>query len=91
MSKLALHLYINGKSHISVEAIDNLNTICQEKVPGEYELEVIDIQLDPDRAEEAGILAIPTLIRTWPLPVTRMIGALTVKSRVMAGLGLSNL
>jgi len=31
-------------------------------------------------------IAIPTLIRRWPLPVTRIIGALTVKSRVLVGL-----
>lgn len=90
MSKLALQLYINGNSPISIEAIDTLTTICQEHLPGAYTLEIIDIQQDPDRAEEASILAIPTLLRTWPLPVTRLIGALTVKSRVLAGLGLSS-
>ncbi|WP_210513935.1 circadian clock KaiB family protein [Hymenobacter terricola] len=91
MENLDLQLYVNGKSHASLAAIDALNAICTERLQGDYRLEVIDIQLDPDRAEAAGILAVPTLIRSWPLPVTRIIGALTVKSRVLAGLGLSNL
>ena len=68
-----------------------LTTICQEQLKGEYHLEIIDIQKFPDQAEEAGIMAIPTLIRKWPLPVTRLIGALTVRSRVLAGLGISSL
>lgn len=91
MSKFALQLYINGQNHVSVEAVAILNAICREKLNGEYYLEIIDIQEDPDRAEEAGIMAIPTLIRKWPLPVTRLIGALTVRSRVLAGLGISSL
>lgn len=91
MSKYALQLYINGKNHVSTQAVDILTSICQEKLNGEYYLEVIDIQQYPDRAEEAGIMAIPTLIRQWPLPVTRLIGALTVRSRVLAGLGLPSL
>ncbi|QKG52782.1 MULTISPECIES: circadian clock KaiB family protein [Hymenobacter] len=91
MSEFNLQLFVNGKSHTSVQAIDILSTICRERLDGQYELEVIDIQKHPDRAEEAGILAIPTLIRKWPLPVTRIIGALTVRSRVLAGLGLSSL
>lgn len=91
MSNFALQLYVNGQSHTSVEAIDNLTAICREQLKGEYHLEIIDIQKHPDRAEEAGILAIPTLIRKWPLPVTRLIGALTVRSRVLAGLGIPSL
>ena len=91
MSKYALQLYINGKTPVSTQAVDMLNIICEEKLNGEYYLEIIDIQQYPDRAEEEGIMAIPTLIRKWPLPVTRLIGALTVRSRVLAGLGLSSL
>ncbi|WP_303310733.1 circadian clock KaiB family protein [Hymenobacter sp. BT730] len=88
MAKPILQLFVNGNSPTSVEAIGMLNGICKEDLKGTYELEIIDIQLDPDRAEEAGIMAIPTLIRKWPLPETRLIGALSVKTRVLTGLGL---
>ena len=91
MKKLSLQLYINGENPVSLEAVLVLAAIGKERVRGEFELEVVDIQQDPDRAEAAGIIAIPTLIRSWPLPVVRLIGALTVRSRVLAGLGLAHL
>jgi len=89
MKKFVLQLYVNGNSLTSVEAIETLRTICKDNLQGNCELEIIDIQKDPDRAEEAGILAIPTLIRKWPLPETRIIGALSIKTRVLTGLGIS--
>ena len=88
MVKYSLQLYVNGNSMTSVEAINTLNEICSDNLKGTCEIEIIDIQKDPDKAEEAGILAIPTLIRKWPLPENRIIGALSVKSRVLAGLGI---
>jgi circadian clock protein KaiB len=84
-------LFINGHSLNSVEAVDTLLKICKENLNGKYSLEIIDIQQYPDRAEEAGILAIPTLIRMEPSPVSRIIGALNVRSRVLAGLGISSM
>ncbi len=84
-------LFINGQSLLSVEAVDTLLKICKENLNGNYQLEIIDIQEDPDKAEEAGIIAIPTLIRKEPTPVNRIIGALNVRSRVLAGLGISSL
>jgi len=88
MDKHLIQLYVNGNSHTSLEAISILTSICKENLHGAYSLEIIDIQKDPDRAEEAGILAIPTLIRKWPQPETRLIGALTVRTRVLTGLGI---
>ena len=90
MSKHILELYVNGSSLTSVEAIETLRSICEENLQGNCDVEIIDVQKNPERAEEAGILAIPTLIRKWPLPESRIIGALTVKSRVLAGLGITN-
>lgn len=84
-------LFINGQSLNSVEAVDTLLKICRENLNGNYKLEIIDIQKNPDKAEEAGIIAIPTLIRMEPTPVNRIIGALNVRSRVLAGLGISSM
>ena len=88
MIKYSLQLFVNGNSLTSVEATNTINEICRENLKGNCEIEVIDVQQDPDKAEEAGILAIPTLIRKWPLPETRIIGALSIKTRVLAGLGI---
>lgn len=84
-------LFINGHSPNSIEAVDTLLKICKEHLNGNYQLEIIDIQKYPDKAEEAGIIAIPTLIRMAPTPVNRIIGALNVRSRVLAGLGIPSM
>jgi circadian clock protein KaiB len=84
-------LFINGHSLNSVEAVDTLLKICRENLNGNYQLKIIDIQKDPEKAEEAGIIAIPTLIRLEPTPVSRIIGALNVRSRVLAALGISSM
>ena len=88
MSNYWIQLFINKNSPASVGAIENLTLICKKYFPGDYKLEVIDIAEDPDKAEENGILAIPTLIRKWPQPEIRLIGALTFQSRVLSGLGI---
>lgn len=90
MTNYWIQLFINRNSATSVGAEENLNAILQKYYPGDYRLEIIDIMEDPDKAEEAGILAIPTLIRKWPEPEVRLIGALTVQTRVLAGLGIAN-
>lgn len=84
-------LFINGHTPNSVEAVDTLLKICKENLNDNYDLEIIDIQEYPEKAEEAGIIAIPTLIRMMPTPVNRIIGALNVRSRVLAGLGISSM
>jgi circadian clock protein KaiB len=91
MSMHIFQLFINGHSHNSVEAVDTLLKICRENLNGNYQLKIIDIQKDPEKAEEAGIIAIPTLIRLEPAPVSRIIGALNVRSRVLAALGISSM
>ncbi|RYZ29125.1 MAG: circadian clock protein KaiB [Sphingobacteriales bacterium] len=88
MTNYWIQLFVNKNSPASVGAIENLHTICRKYFPGDYKLEVIDIMDDPDKAEEENILAIPTLIRKWPQPEIRLIGALTFNSRVLSGLGI---
>jgi circadian clock protein KaiB len=85
-------LYISKQSRASVEAEAMLRSICSEYLTGsKCQIEIIDVLAEPDKAEEAGIMAIPTLIRKSPLPACRLIGALTIKSRVLAGLGIANI
>lgn len=47
-------------------------------------LEVVDVLQDPQRAEDARILATPTLVREWPLPVRILVGDLSNFDRVRA-------
>ncbi|MBK1724753.1 circadian clock KaiB family protein [Thiocystis violacea] len=83
-----LRLYVTGATPNSTRAIANLKRICEEHLEGRYTLEVIDLYQHPERAKEAQILAAPTLIKTLPPPLRRMIGTLSNEERVLLGLDL---
>jgi circadian clock protein KaiB len=81
--RYTLELYVSGASERSRRAIANLNSVCEQYLTGEYDLEVIDIYQAPLRAKDADILAAPTLIRQLPLPRRRIIGDLSERGRVL--------
>jgi circadian clock protein KaiB len=84
-----LRLFITGTTSRSSRAIANLRRVCEERLHGEYDLEVVDIYQHPAAAQEYQILAAPTLVKMLPLPLRRIIGDLANEERVLAGLGLS--
>lgn len=49
------------------------------------------MQLHPDLAEDEKILATPTLIKSLPLPLRRVIGDLSDTEKVMLGLEVHRL
>ena len=53
---------------------------------GKYTLEVLDVFEHPETAYEDMILATPTLIKILPEPVRRIVGDLSNRERVLAGL-----
>jgi len=81
-------LYIAGQSSKSVTAFENLKQICEKYLCGKYRIELIDIILDPERAREDQIIALPTLIRKLPTPVKKIIGDLSKTHNVLVGLEL---
>jgi circadian clock protein KaiB len=88
MSKYLLKLYITGQTARSERAIANLRQICGTALGNDYELVIIDILERPQLAEEQRILATPTLIREFPLPVRRVIGDLSDKEKLLLALDL---
>jgi circadian clock protein KaiB len=86
LSKYILTLYVTGSSPRTRIAIDNLNRICSEELAGQYELEIVDVLENPQRAEDERILATPTLIKQLPPPLRRVIGDLSDKDKVLLGL-----
>jgi len=88
MTRFLLKLYISGKTHGTEQAIESLREICQDTLHEEYQVEVIDVLEHPERADQARVLATPTVIRTLPLPVRRIIGDLSDTERVLVGLDL---
>lgn len=84
-----LRLFITGSTPRSTRAISNLRTICEQNLKGQYELEVIDVYQNPEATKELQIVATPTLVKMLPEPLRRVIGDLSDKDRVLAGLNLT--
>lgn len=85
-----LVLYIAGQTPKSVAAIRNLERLCNEKLPGKFTVEVIDLRQSPHLAREHGIVAIPTLVRELPTPIRKIIGDLSDSEKVLVHLSVSN-
>ncbi len=86
--RYVLRLYVTGMTLRSMEAIANLRAICETRLQGRYELEVVDIYRHPRLARDEQIVAAPTLIKKLPLPLRRMVGNLSDEERVLMGLDL---
>lgn len=89
--RYVLRLYISGRTAKSTLALKTLKELCEARLPGRYELEVIDVYQEPARAREDHVLAVPTVIRRSPLPPRRLIGDLSNEERVLLGLDLEPL
>lgn len=83
-----LRLYVAGQTPKSIEAFANLKKICEDHLPGQYRIEVIDLLERPQLARGDQIVAIPTLVRHLPPPVRKIIGDLSNTERVLIGLDL---
>jgi circadian clock protein KaiB len=81
-----LRLYVAGQTPKSLTAIVNLKKICEEHLKGQYRIEVIDLQKNPQLAAGDQILAIPTLVRKLPEPIKKIIGDLSSEEKVLVGL-----
>jgi circadian clock protein KaiB len=78
-----LRLYVAGQSPKSLDAFANLKAICEEHLPGQYEIEIVDLLQDPAMAVTDDVLAVPTLVRRVPQPSRRIIGNLSNTERVL--------
>ncbi len=85
----SLSLYVTGATPKSTRAIANVTAICNAHLKDRYELEIIDIYQQPERARAETIIATPTLVKHLPHPLRKLVGDMSDESRVLAGLGLS--
>lgn len=83
-----LRLFVTGSTPRSTRAIENLRRICDEDLEGRYDLEVIDVYQDPEATREFQVVATPTLVKVLPEPLRRIIGDLSDRERVLAGLNI---
>ena len=86
-----LRLYVAGQTTKSVAALANLKRICETHLAGRYEIEVIDLLVNPKLAAGDQILAVPTLVRHLPEPIKKIIGDLSNEGRVLVGLDVQPL
>ncbi len=83
-----LRLYVAGQTTKSLAAMANLKRVCEQHLDDRYEIEVIDLLVNPKLAAGDQILAIPTLVRRLPTPLKRIIGDLSNTEKVLVGLDI---
>ena len=84
-----LRLFITGTTPRSTQAIANIRSLCEEHLPGRYDLEVVDIYQQPAAASAEQIIAAPTLVKKSPSPSRRLVGDLSDRNKVLIGLNLA--
>jgi circadian clock protein KaiB len=85
-----LRLYVTGASPNSMRAIINTRNLCEEYLRERYDLEIIDVYQQPEIAKHENIIALPMLVKKFPLPEKRLIGDLSDIKKVLNSIGLSN-
>jgi circadian clock protein KaiB len=83
-----LRLYVTGMTPRSTRAISSVRAICEEFLAGRYDLKIIDVYQQPTLIRDEQIFATPTLVKKGPQPERRMIGDMSNRARLIAGLGL---
>ena len=90
-SYYSLKLFITGASPNSARAIANLKDICEKYLAKKYDLEIIDVYQQPLLAKREQVVALPMLIRYFPLPEKRLFGDMSNVKDVLKGLGINSL
>jgi circadian clock protein KaiB len=88
LERYLLRLYVAGQTARSLHSVENLRTLCDKYLRGRFKLEVVDIYQQPALASEGQIIAAPTLIKSMPLPLRRLIGDFSDQRKVILGLDL---
>lgn len=87
--RYVLRLFVTGTTPRSTRAIENLRAICETRLAGRYDLEVVDIYQNPEAAGANQVVAAPTLLKLLPTPIRRIVGDLADHARVLQALELT--
>ena len=88
IGSISFRLYVAGAAPHSLQAIELVGALCERHLAGRFELEVIDLYERPELARAADIVALPALVREFPLPRRMVIGDFVDEGRVLRALGL---
>jgi len=83
-----MRLYVTGTAPNSARAIANIRKLCEQHLQGRYDLQILDIAEHPELALGEQIVAAPTLVRLYPLPVRRFVGDMSWTDRILRGLDI---
>jgi circadian clock protein KaiB len=85
MRPFIFRLYVAGLTPASLRAIERVKALCERRLEGRYELEIVDIFQQPTLAASAHIITVPTLIKVMPAPPQRFMGDMPALDRVFVG------
>ncbi len=78
-----LLLFIASNNVNTNQTLDSIHYILEKGLSSPYNLKIIDITKNPEQAEKNQVSATPTLVRIWPEPIKKIVGALTDLERVI--------
>jgi len=87
--KWQLRVYVANYKTRSAVTVANLERLCEQSIPGRYRIEIVDLLKTPERCREDRIVAIPTVVRSFPLPERRAVGTLADERAAIAALELN--
>lgn len=88
-SRFRFRLFVAGDAPNSVLALANLTALCSAYLPERYEIEVVDVFKEPERALADGIFMTPTLLKLTPSPARSIIGTLSQMPPLLQALGIA--
>jgi circadian clock protein KaiB len=83
-----LRLYVAGTSPNSVRAVSNIRRICKNHLKDNYDLEIVDVYQQIEKAGEDQLIALPLLIKKAPGQLRRLVGDMSDEEKVLKGLGV---
>jgi circadian clock protein KaiB len=84
----SFRLYIAGDAPNSLQAVANLQNICETYLEGRHEIEIVNVLAHPKRALDESIFMTPTLVTDSPYPGHRIVGTLSNTEPILQILGL---
>lgn len=88
---VSLRLYVAGDAPNSQLALQRLQEFCRAHLEGRYQLEIVDVIRQPERALADRVLLTPMLLRVKPAPVRTIIGNLSETAALARALGVGSL
>lgn len=83
-----LRLYVAGTSPNSLRAVSNIRRICKDHLKDNYDLEIVDVYQQIEKAGEDQLIALPLLIKKAPGQLRRLVGDMSDEEKVLKGLGV---